>query len=84
MKQPEVSMLMIHYQTEAGDYWELGVLFWRETKQHAITRSSLEKLFNSASLLMLYGQPLMRLWYAVPPSVMSLDEMSHWDVLAHL
>lgn len=52
--QPGVEVLLIHHQTEEGDYWEC---FWTETEEHAIIPSSLEKHFSPASLLLLYGQP---------------------------
>lgn len=68
---PGVEVLLLHDQTEEGDYWEC---FWTETEQHAIIPSSLEKHFSSASLLLLYGQPapLMMLWYVASPSITSL------------
>lgn len=81
--QPGVEVLLLHDQTEEGDYWEC---FWTETEEHAIIPSSLEKHFSSASLLLLYGQPvpLMMLWYAASPSKTSLDVISRWVVLAYL
>lgn len=68
MNQPEVSMLMIHYQAEAGNNWELKVILEtrRAARNHSLT-------FRDALQLCLIIVALWsRLWYAVGLSVMPL------------